>query len=38
MNTALLATTHITGTGIAEIVAGLAVAAGLLLFFIVDPK
>ena len=34
----LLATTHISATGIVEVITGLAVAAGLLLYFIVDPK
>ena len=38
MNTALIATSHISGTGIVEILVGLAVAATLALFFVVDPK
>lgn len=38
MNTALLATTHISGAGIAEIILGLAVIASLLLFLVVDPR
>ena len=38
MNTALIATTHFSITGIVEYIVGLAVAAGLLLYFIVAPR
>ena len=38
MNTVLLATSHISGTGIAEIILALAVIASLLLFVVVDPS
>ena len=38
VNTVLLATTHISATGIAELIVGLAAVAVLLLFLVVDPK
>ena len=38
MDTALIATTHISGTGIAEIILGLAVIASLPLYLAVDPR
>ncbi len=38
MNAMLLATTHFSATGIVEYVTGLAVAAALVLHFIVAPK
>ncbi len=38
MDTALIATAHISATGIAEIILGLAVIASLLLYLAVDPR
>lgn len=38
MNATLLATHHASATGIVELIVGLAAAAVVLLFLVVDPK